>query len=187
MTSGSKTSAPISGRSAKTEGTTLIEVLVALVLLTIFLPLAFQLLLEVAKVQAQSVRRARQPYSAAATALLRDDLRRARATGASELWTSAPLPIERLDGRTVIWQLDDHRLVRAAAGSLPAARRLLADVGVWRWRRHPSGLVEVEIGVRRDTSRWVDALGSGRPPHGSTELVLLHVVGAPRGQGARTW
>ncbi len=136
-----------------TAGFTLVEMLVALAVLTVALALAAGLLREAAWTLAGAAREARAPLAPLAAATLRSDLRASAgaaphplAVPGSPLWVSDPLVLLGHPAGTVVYAREGDRLVRRvlpAAGGVPSERDLLRDVTVWGWRLPAAGLVEV--------------------------------------------
>lgn len=134
-------------------GYTLIEMLVALVALTVALALAAGLLREAAWTLAGAAREARAPLAPLAAATLRGDLRASAgvaphplAVPGSPLWVSDSLVLLGHPAGRVVYGLQGDRLVRRvlpAEGGEPRGRELLRDVTVWGWRLPAVGLVEV--------------------------------------------
>ena len=134
-------------------GYTLVEMLVALVVLTVVLALAAGLLREAAWALAGAAREARAPLAPLAAATLRRDVRASAgvaphplATPGSSLWLSDPLVLLGHPAGRVVYALEGDRLVRRvlpADGGAPRQRDLLRDVTVWGWRLPAAGLVEV--------------------------------------------
>jgi prepilin-type N-terminal cleavage/methylation domain-containing protein len=134
-------------------GYTLVEMLVALVVLAVGLALAAGLLREAAWTLAGAAREARAPLAPLAAATLRGDVQSSAgvaphplATPGSPLWLSDPLVLLGHPAGSVVYALEGDRLVRRvlpAGGGEPRERDLLRDVTVWGWRLPAAGLVEV--------------------------------------------
>src|SRR5262249_4516505 len=122
-------------------GFTLLELLVAAVVLLVAVLLAAKLLDESGRVLAHSVARARDPWSLLATELLRNDLRSGYVAVPPESSTD-PLALVLPTG-PVVWHRDGDALVRDAPGG--ASRPLLHGVERWSWRLLPGGVVDVEV------------------------------------------
>lgn len=147
--------APVSRTRPRAEsGFSLIELLVALLLLLLIFALAGQLLVESGRIHAAVARDLRSVDDDLALRLLRADLR--AGVPVSEwpvLWSSEPLVLR--DGeRAIAWAVDNERLIRAEAQEdAPLAERVQLDgVLALRWRVPFPGLVDVEI-VRRRPER----------------------------------
>jgi len=134
-------------------GYSLVEMVVALVVLAVALALAAGLLREAAWTLAGAAREARAPLAPLAAATLRRDVRASAgvaphplATPGSSLWLSDPLVLLGHPAGRVVYALEGDRLVRRvlpADGGAPRERDLLRDVTVWGWRLPAAGLVEV--------------------------------------------
>jgi prepilin-type N-terminal cleavage/methylation domain-containing protein len=134
-------------------GFTLVEMLVALVVLTVALALAAGLLREAAWSLAGAAREARAPLAPLAAATLRRDVQASArsaphplAVPGSTLWLSDPLVLVGHPAGSVVYAREGDRLVRRVLppdGGEPRERDLLRDVTVWGWRLPAAGLVEV--------------------------------------------
>jgi type II secretory pathway component PulJ len=128
-------------------GFTILELVVAMVVLLLAVLLACDLLDQSARLLHHSVRRARDPWSLLAAELLRNDLRGAAPPlewgghGPLELYTSA--------GRVTWSRSDDGDLVRAVSGG--AAHAYIHDVRSFGWRRVAINAVEVTVRYRVST------------------------------------
>jgi prepilin-type N-terminal cleavage/methylation domain-containing protein len=140
------------GRSSAA-GFTLVEMLVALVVLAVALALAAGLLREAAWTLAGAAREARAPLAPLAAATLRRDVRASArvaphplAVPGSSLWLSDPLVLLGHPAGRVVYVLEGDLLVRRVlppGGGEPRERDLLRDVTAWGWRLPAAGLVEV--------------------------------------------
>jgi prepilin-type N-terminal cleavage/methylation domain-containing protein len=140
------------GRSSAA-GFTLVEMLVALVVLAVALALAAGLLREAAWTLAGAAREARAPLAPLAAATLRRDVRASArvaphplAVPGSPLWLSDPLVLLGHPAGRVVYALEGDLLVRRVlppGGGEPRRRELLRDVTVWGWRLPAAGLVEI--------------------------------------------
>ena len=134
-------------------GSTLVEMLVALVVLTVALALAAGILREAAWTLAGAAREARAPLAPLAAATLRGDVRASAgvaphplAVPGSPLWLSDPLVLVGHPAGRVVYALEGDRLVRRVlppGGGETHRRELLRNVTVWGWRLPAAGLVEV--------------------------------------------
>ncbi len=133
-------------------GFSLIELVVAMLLLLLVLALAGQLLVESGRIFSASARELRTVDDDLALRWLRTDLRGGvPAEIWSPDWSSEPLVLFEGE-RALAWAADDGRLLRAeapASGAPPAERVLLEDVVAFRWRVPVPGLIEIEIVRRR--------------------------------------
>ena len=134
-------------RSRTEAGFSLVELLIALLLLVWILALAGQLLVESGRIHASVARELRETDDRFTLRLLRADLRSGVPAGASSApWTSEPLALRDGD-RAIAWGVEDGRLVRALAqGGEPAVARVQLDrVVALRWRVPFPGLIDVEL------------------------------------------
>lgn len=140
-------------------GFTLVEMLVALGVLTVALALAAGLLREAAWTLAGAAREARAPLAPLAAATLRGDVQASAriaphplAIPGSTLWLSDPLVLVGHPAGSVVYAWEGDRLVRRVlppGGGEPRERDLLRDVTVWGWRLPAAGLVEVHAAFAR--------------------------------------
>jgi len=136
---------------ARREGFTLLETLVALLLVGLILLLAVQLLGEV---QARSIKVQRtlpDPLPQFAIQLLRHDIQRSSSTLTAP--GNGPLGLGQPDGGRVYWDETLGRIVRtvvAADGTTQGEREIMRGVTLWSWHNSfAPGLVEVQILYRR--------------------------------------
>jgi prepilin-type N-terminal cleavage/methylation domain-containing protein len=163
-------------------GFTLVEMLIALLVMLVGMLIVADLLDESARLLHHSVRRSRDGFATLAGELLRNDLRGAVVAPANDgSWEHAPLRLVTGDG-AVTWRRRGQDVERDAGG---AGRSLLRRVTAFRWRvlRGPDGAaVEVEIAReitggwtghaaptlphvdrgRSETQRWIVPVGLGR-------------------------
>jgi len=133
-------------RRRSAAGYTLVELLVALVLLSLALALANGLLLESIRIFSTSGRELREPASELALRLLREDLR-----ASAPVTSMVDLDCRRAD-RVERWAVDDGRLYRTslALDGTPIGRRPMLDRMVsFRWTTIGPGLVQVDLVRRR--------------------------------------
>lgn len=136
-------------------GYTLVEMVVALAVLAVALALAAGLLREAAWTLAGAAREARAPLAPLAAATLRRDVRASAgvaphplAIPGSPVWLSDPLVLRGHPEGSVVYALEDDRLVRRVLppdGGAPRERDVLRDMTVWGWRLPAPGLVEVRV------------------------------------------
>lgn len=139
-------------RRSGAAGFSLIELVVAMLLLLLVLALAGQLLVESGRIFSAAARELRSDDDDLALRWLRADLKGALPVEIwNPEWSSEPLVL--LDGgRALAWAADEGRLLRAEAaeaGAAPTERVLLEGVVAFRWRVPTLGLIEVEIVRRR--------------------------------------
>jgi type II secretory pathway component PulJ len=149
-------------------GSTLLELVVATAISMLGLWLAADLLTESARRLAVAGREMRQPIGTLTERLLRRDLQAAIGGFAEDpLGSTAGLALSRPDGETIVYLVEAGALVRVdldPSGAERGRRVLLRDVVAWRWRVPYAGLLEVEVGWRRElaatdrlaTPRWRD-------------------------------
>lgn len=165
-------------------GFSLVELLVAMLLLSLLLAIAAPLLVESGRIFASAGRALTAVDDAAPLRQLRADLRGAVPVGAwSPDWTSEPLVLR--DGeRAIAWAAEEERLSRAEVpepGAEPAERVQLDGVVAFRWRVPLPGVVEVEL-VRRRPERapLARVLSAQWRPRGETLEGALLTVAARR-------
>lgn len=164
--------------AASARGFTLVELVVAMAVLSVALMIASGLLLESMRIFSATGRELREPASELALRLLREDIRAAVPITGS----CAPLELHRAD-RTERWELLGERLVRRGIGPLGenlGARPMLDQVFRFSCAPLGRGLVQIEIvrrkpaggsALRAPTSAWRS--------HGET-LEAATVVAASR-------
>jgi hypothetical protein len=134
----------VAARSARNQaGFTLVELLVATVLLMLAVLLACDLFDESGRLLQHSVRRAQDPWTLLAGELLRNDLRGARPPMGDPIrcvhW---PLGLMTSDGPVIWSRSDDGKLVRTAGGTEHA---YLQNVRSFCWRTPGGSAVEVHV------------------------------------------
>ena len=164
-------------------GFTLVEAMIASLVLLLGMAIATDLLLEAVRVTAVAGVRARDPGPELAADRLREDLRTARPPGGFPVpvWTSLPLGLDRPYAPDVTWDLEGDRLVRVAAGpGGPVSRPYLDGVVSARWRTWPPGRYEVLVIAVRESPAFVSA-ARGRMVE--ARPVTIRLLVAPRGEG----
>lgn len=130
-------------------GATLIELLVALALLSSIAVLSAQLVIQSTKLIDTTARASRNPDLVLAMEWVRRDLYEATSVMGEDLgWTDGPLVLVTQNGGWVAVSTLDGRLVRTnnPPGSLlPDSRVLLQGVVGWRWRVRDGGAVQVAL------------------------------------------
>jgi len=169
-------------------GFTLIEMLVALVMVLLVFSIGGSLFLEAGRTMAHSAARAMDERADLAGELLRRDLRGARSVEAplGLIWSSADLVIQAPNGSRVTWAQLENRLTRRDSASGDVwSRTLLDDLVLWRWRVLPGGLIEVELTLRRFRSPFVRSAGSTRvrPDRGQFEVLRFAMASRAGRQG----
>ena len=175
-------------KRSKGGGFSLLEVVVALLLVGLVLLLATRLLREVHLTSLEVQRTLPDSVPQFAIQLLRHDIQRSRRT--STVPGDGPLGLEQADGSRVVYDESVGRLVRtvvAADGSVLGERVVLRDV--WRWSWHDAlipGLIELQIGYRRHQEPGRRRLGGLRAVQESTReietLTLRFTQRARRGR-----
>lgn len=131
-------------------GTSLVELLVVLALLSMMVLVAAELVTHSMQLLGATGRAVRNPLVVHVTARLRRDVQEA-ATIQHEAWSwsDEPLVLLRHDGSLVSILLEDGSLVRETAttpGALPDRRVILRGVTSWWWRSPIDDVVDVNIG-----------------------------------------
>lgn len=164
-------------------GFSLVELLVALVILLIGLALAAEIGVRARAILARSVRDALHPPIAAVLARLRTDVQGAErfdppGFSSPSGWTEERLVLRGAPG-TVVYRMESRvleRVVLDEKGEETARLPLVRDGAAWRWRAIDSGLVEISIvylaepgapgaagqAIRRDTLRLATRGAPGR-------------------------
>lgn len=148
-------------------GFTLVELTVAVALLSVGLILASQLMLESRRVMMQAGKDARDPIFALTEARLRNDVQGATRSAVSPLNGSVgDLRLELADGRLVSWGKEGNDLVRRQRGGGGDEIRqvVMRHVTSWRWRATGGKSVDLFLAYRRESTgryqiastRWKD-------------------------------
>jgi len=162
-------------------GFSLVELLVALVILLIGLEIAADLGVRARAILARSVRDQRRPPISATLGRLRFDVQGAEgfeppAGAAPDGWTDEPLTLREHAG-FVRFELAQARLERAAfdsAGHEIGRLPLAADLRSWRWRAAGSDLLEISFTYLAEPGAPGSAGAATR-----TEGLRLALRGAP--------
>lgn len=130
-------------------GATLIELLVALALLSSIAVLSAQLVIQSTKLIDTVARATHNPDLVIATEWIRRDIYEAVSVVGEDLgWTDGPLVFTLQNGGWVAFSSFEGRLIRTAKppGSLlPDNRVLLRGIVGWRWRANEGGSVEIAL------------------------------------------
>ncbi|NOZ93772.1 MAG: prepilin-type N-terminal cleavage/methylation domain-containing protein [Acidobacteria bacterium] len=141
-------------------GYSLLEVLVALALLSMLFIIAGQLLVASRRMEASAARVSAGPRLGTLGVQLRRDVESAVAVpGGGGAWSSLPLPLALKDGTTVRYDFDGRELSRSVVqpGGLSRRRVVVRGLRSFRWRPVAGRAVEVKVGfaepVLGDASR----------------------------------
>lgn len=170
-------------------GFSLVELLVASVLVLLALALAAQLLLESQFTYALAGREARDPMPGRALAQLRADVLGSSGVASPSLplglGSTGALTLTGHPAGTVRWERDGAALLRTlldpGSGKVIQRRRWLRPLTTWRWSRAGS-LLTIEVGYRRHMRTRVATshrLGTAASLEERASLVLAQ-RGAPR-------
>lgn len=159
-------------------GFTLLEVLVALVIVGLILLLAVQLLGEVHAVSVQWRRTLPDPVPEFAIQLLRSDIHRSKDIATPP--GIGPLGLRQSDGSTIYYDESLGKLVRtvvAADGSVQGERVVMHGVTFWSWHNTLApGLVETQVvyrSHRNPGSRRLRGVGGLQQPSDQLQNLTL--------------
>ena len=163
-------------RRLRGSGFSLLEVVVALLLVGLVLLLATRLLREVHLTSVEVQRTLPDSVPQFAIQLLRHDIQRSRRTSTPP--GDGPLGLEQADGSRVLYDQSVGRLVRtvvATDGTVVGERVILRDIRLWSWHDGlMPGLIELRIGFRRHREPGQRRLGGVRAVQdASTETETL--------------
>ena len=131
-------------------GTTLVELLVVLALLSIMVLVAADLVVHSVQLLGATGRSVRNPILVHVTSRLRNDVQEAAAvTNPDTMWSEDPLVLATRTGGLVHIGVEDGNLVRrnVMPGSGTVEERvLLRGVTSWWWRSPEAGVVDLNIG-----------------------------------------
>jgi prepilin-type N-terminal cleavage/methylation domain-containing protein len=175
--------------AVRQRGTTLVELLVSLALLSVIAVLTAQLVIQSTRLTDSAARTAHNPSLVLAGEWLRRDVYEAAAViGGAAGWTDAPLVAVAQHGGWVAFALVDDELVRTdapPAGVSADTRVLLRGVEGWRWRIDGAASVRVEIEALANPAAHRDLTGMGfSEPERRIERLTLALRGRP---GGRAW
>ena len=134
-------------RNSSTAGFTLIELLVSMLVFLVVLMVTNGLLVESLRIFSNSGRELREPGTALALRMLREDLHAGRPLPAGIAATHTRLTCERPD-RFEVWEMDERRLVRRTydpAGTLLGTRPMLDGMIEFFWETTTEGTVHVRL------------------------------------------
>ncbi len=129
-------------------GATLVELLVALALLSSIAVLSAQLVIQSTKLMATAARASRNPDLVIATEWIRRDLYEARSVIGDDLgWSDGPLVATKQNGGWLAIAPFEGKLIRTNAppGAPPDNRVILRGVKGWRWRVDDAASVQIEF------------------------------------------
>jgi prepilin-type N-terminal cleavage/methylation domain-containing protein len=130
-------------------GTSLIELLVVLALLSVMVLVGAQLVVHSMELFGATGRAVRNPLVVHVTSRLRHDVQEAAGLQQKEwVWSEEPLVLVNHDGSFTAIALEDGNLVRTKAagmGSPPESRVILRAVTGWWWRNPVEGVVDINI------------------------------------------
>jgi len=128
-------------------GTTLVELLVVLALLSLMVLVAADLIVHSIKLLGAVGRAARNPLVVQVNERLRRDVQGAAwLLGGEEIWSEQPLVLRGQEGGRLRLALVNDELVRtseAAGGGAAAEQVLLRGVTAWWWRSPSPGVVDI--------------------------------------------
>jgi hypothetical protein len=130
-------------------GTSLVELLVVLALLSVMVIAAAQLVVHSMQLLGATGRAVRNPLVVHVTSRIRHDVQEAAGLKHHEwVWSDEPLTLVNHDGSSVSLALDGGNLVRSkteGAGSSAENRVILRGVTAWWWRSPVDDVVDVNI------------------------------------------
>jgi len=130
-------------------GTSLVELLVVLALLSVMVLAGAQLVVHSMELLGATGRAVRNPLVVHVTSRLRHDVQEAVAVQTIEwVWSEDPLILVKHDGTIVSVGLEDGDLVREktdGSGGLPDRRVILRGVTSWWWRSPVADVVDLNI------------------------------------------
>jgi hypothetical protein len=130
-------------------GTSLVELLVVLALLSVMVLVGAQLVVHSMELLGATGRAVRNPLVVYVTSRLRHDVQEAAALQREEwVWSEEPLVLINHDGSSVSIALEDGNLVRtrmAGPGAPSDSRVILHGVTAWWWRNPVEDVVDLNI------------------------------------------
>ncbi len=163
-------------------GTSLIEVLVTMALVSIAVMAAGSLIVHSTQLQKSVILALGDPVAEQVVAWLRRDVHMAAGLQhASFSWTDHELALKNQDGTSVFYSIDGDTLIRAdvdSKGAVTARRTLLRPIAEWRWRSPTANLVEIEVTLPFHGNPLVDTVETQR---------IRTVLALRGGYGGRSW
>lgn len=180
---------PEANRAAGQRGFSLLELLVTLVLMTVAVLLAAQLVAAASRAGRTASNILRDPALGRFGVWVRRDMDAVVTLPPAGGWSVLALDLGLADGTTVRYDLVDGSLVRTVIGArLPAETgdRLLADVSSWRWRVDAGRLLVLEVKVPRhmEEAGTIGGSAAGAAPGARTERLTIGRRGL---DGGRSW
>ena len=146
-------------------GASLVELLVVLLLLSVMVLVAAQLVTQSVRLLGATAAAVHNPVAVVVTERLRRDVQEARGVAAqAPEWIEDPLELRLAAGRRLRWSVVDGDLVRttlAPGGAVLDSRIVLRGVVSWWWRTTSPGVVDVSYGYL--LARAPETPGSGMP------------------------
>jgi len=170
-------------------GATLVELLVALALLSSIAVLSAQLVIQSTKLIDTTARASRNPNLVIATEWIRRDVYEAVSVVGEDLgWTEGPLVFVLQNGGWVALSPFEGDLLRTdkpPGGLLPANRVLLRGVVGWRWRVTGEGAIQIVLEAHANPHAYQNLTGvKSFQLERRTERLTLALRGRP---GRAAW
>jgi hypothetical protein len=171
-------------------GFTVLEMLVALLLVGLVLTLSVQLLMRVQATSLDWRRTLPDPVPQFAIQLLRNDLHRSHSVSGSP--GDGPLVLTLSDGSSVSYESSLGQLVRVVIGEDGAPlgqRTVMRGIDLWNWHMLARGLIEIQVVYRRHRDpggTGFGGIGALNDPGSSTETLTLRFA-QRAGPGTRVW
>ncbi len=172
-------------------GSTLVELLVSLALISIAVLAATALIVQSIKVFDSLGRSMSDPETVIARSWICKDVHSARSIeGATGTWSDSELVLATGDGGAVTYALDGGRLLRRVVdrhGAETDTRTVLHGLAEWRWRVAGSRVIEVELVVPSHLDPVTAALVGDPGRRAEVSLRRETLVLALRGGGGSSW
>lgn len=131
-------------------GTTLVELLVVLALVSAMVLVAADLVVHSIKLLGATGRSVRNPLVVHVTGRLRNDIQAAAGVrNPEESWADTPLEIRTRNNRILRFEVVDGNLMRRSIGidgNLEDERLLLRGITAWWWQTPVPGVVDLRVG-----------------------------------------